>query len=206
MLLPLLLNNLLGDAPVLVTVPDVVGQSQASGTAELEADLFVVAVATANSSTVAAGNIISQNPLAGASASQGSTVTITVSLGDASVSGGFYEDFHPILTRGRKRLRERLEEIEEEAEQIPDKVEREIATLIKVQDAKSDEVAELARLQALADRYAAPGVDVPRPVLASVMKAHEERTRNALEQMRREIEQMMDEEEQAIIALLMMDD
>jgi hypothetical protein len=121
-------------------------------------------------------------------------------------SGGFYTDVHPILTRGRRRLKERLDEIEDEAKQIPDKVAREIATLIKVQEAKADDAKELARLQALADRYAKPGVVVPRPVLASVMKAHEERTRNALEQMHREIERMMDDEEQAIIALLLMDD
>lgn len=83
MLLVLQLNNLLGDAPVLVPVPDVVGQSQASGTAELEGDLFVVAVETAYSSTVPAGDIISQQPTAGTEAVEGSTVTITVSLGES---------------------------------------------------------------------------------------------------------------------------
>ena len=64
-----------------VTVPNVVGQSQASGTTTLEGDGFVVAVATAYSSSVAEGLIISQSPAAGAEAGEGSTVTITVSLG-----------------------------------------------------------------------------------------------------------------------------
>lgn len=71
---------LLGEA-VLVEVPDVVSQSQASGTSELEGEGFVVAVQTAYSDTVASGDIISQSPTAGSEAAEGSTVTITVSLG-----------------------------------------------------------------------------------------------------------------------------
>lgn len=67
------------------TVPDVVGQTEANGTLELEGDGFVVAVVTAASSTVAAGLIISQDPVAGSSAAPGSTVTITVSTGDTGV-------------------------------------------------------------------------------------------------------------------------
>lgn len=68
-----------------VAVPDVVGLDQAAATAALEDDGFAVAVVTAASSTVAAGLVISQEPAAGASASTGSTVTITVSTGDAGV-------------------------------------------------------------------------------------------------------------------------
>jgi hypothetical protein len=72
---------------VLVEVPDVVGQSQASGTAELEGEGFAVAVREAYSSTVAAGLIIEQSPAAGADAPEGSTVTITVSLGEQKGGG-----------------------------------------------------------------------------------------------------------------------
>lgn len=85
MLLVLQQNMLLGEAADLVTVPDVVGDSQAAGTLELETALFVVAVQTAYSSTVAAGTIISQSPTAGSEALEGSTVTITVSLGPQTV-------------------------------------------------------------------------------------------------------------------------
>lgn len=74
------------DAPV--TVPDVVGETQAAGTATLEGDGFVVAVDFANSSTVAAGDIISQSPAGGESVAAGSTVTITVSLGEGA--GGYF--------------------------------------------------------------------------------------------------------------------
>lgn len=67
------------------TVPDVVGQTQADGTLELEGAGFVVVVVTAASSTVAEGLIISQSPEGGASAPACSTVTITVSTGDTGV-------------------------------------------------------------------------------------------------------------------------
>lgn len=66
-----------------VTVPDVVGQTQAAGTSALQAVLFVVAVQTAYSSVVPAGLIISQVPVGGVDYPQGGTVTITVSLGEA---------------------------------------------------------------------------------------------------------------------------
>lgn len=65
------------------TVPDVVGQSEASATAELEGAGFVVEVISGYSATVPLGDVASQAPAAGASADEGSTVTITVSLGPA---------------------------------------------------------------------------------------------------------------------------
>jgi beta-lactam-binding protein with PASTA domain len=76
------------DDEALVSVPDVVGDDQATGTATLEGAGFVVQVVTTYSATVAAGDIISQSPSAGTDAEDGSTVTITVSLGPASGAGG----------------------------------------------------------------------------------------------------------------------
>lgn len=86
MLLPLLLNNLLGGSTT--PVPDVVGDSQALGTATLEGAGFVVAVDTAYSDAVAVGDIISQSPAAGVEYIDGGTVTITVSLGPDPIPGG----------------------------------------------------------------------------------------------------------------------
>ncbi len=85
MLLVLQQNMLLGEAADLVEVPDVVGQTQASGTTELQTALFVVAVAQAYSNVVPAGSIISQSPTAGSMAFEGWTVTITVSIGAQTV-------------------------------------------------------------------------------------------------------------------------
>lgn len=71
-----------------VEVPDVVGQTQASATTELESAGFVVAVAQDFSDSVALGLVISQQPPAGQNANSGSTVTITVSLGVQPERGG----------------------------------------------------------------------------------------------------------------------
>src|SRR5688572_30114513 len=76
-----------GTAVVLVEVPDVLGETQAAGTTELETALFVVSVTTAYSPSVAAGLIISQDPEGGEFAAEGSTVAIVVSLGPSSGAG-----------------------------------------------------------------------------------------------------------------------
>ena len=72
--------------PALIPVPDVVGQSQASAEAEIiAANLIVGIVSTANSDTVPAGDVISQNPIAGTDVANGSAVDLVVSLGPALV-------------------------------------------------------------------------------------------------------------------------
>lgn len=84
MLLVLQQNNLLAGAGSSGTVPDVVGDSQAAGISAIEGAGFVASVVTASSGVVPAGDIISQDPIAGTIALLGSTVTITVSLGNAT--------------------------------------------------------------------------------------------------------------------------
>ena len=70
----------LGVEPVLV--PDVVNQTQAAAEAAIVAATLTVGnVTTAYSPTVAAGNVISQNPIGGASALPGTPVDLVVSLG-----------------------------------------------------------------------------------------------------------------------------
>ncbi|MGE4180758.1 MAG: PASTA domain-containing protein [Limisphaerales bacterium] len=72
--------------PVLVTVPDVVGLTQAAAEAAIVgAGLTVGAVTTANHPTISAGEVISQNPVAGASVVLGSSVALVVSAGPAPV-------------------------------------------------------------------------------------------------------------------------
>jgi hypothetical protein len=212
MLLVLQLNNLLGDPPTLVTVPDVVGETQADGTTELEALLFVVAVETAYSSTVPAGTIISQSPAAGLDAVEGSTVTITVSLGEAPVvqqdaGGGFYFGFDRIRHEREKRKREQ-EELEAETQAIQDSTDREIAKLLREQEAKDAQRAELTRLQTLADKYAGQAMKqgVSRKVAAAILKANEEKTASSLLAMQRQIEQMIEEEMISINISLLLDD
>jgi len=70
--------------PVMVTVPDVVGQLQTDAEAALTAaGLTVGSVSTANSDTVPVDHVISQDPTGGASVPEGSSVDLNVSLGPA---------------------------------------------------------------------------------------------------------------------------
>ena len=66
----------------MVTVPNVVGQAQATAEANIVAAILTVGnVTTAYSNTIAAGNVISSNPGAGASVVHDSSVDLVVSLG-----------------------------------------------------------------------------------------------------------------------------
>jgi beta-lactam-binding protein with PASTA domain/6-phosphogluconolactonase (cycloisomerase 2 family) len=67
-----------------VSVPNVVGMSQANASSSITgAGLTVGTTSQASSSSVAAGNIISQSPAAGSSVASGSAVNLTVSTGPA---------------------------------------------------------------------------------------------------------------------------
>src|SRR5271170_1832071 len=70
-----------------VSVPNVVGMSQAAATTAITgAGLTLGTVTMASSATVASGDVISQSPVAGASVASGSAVNLTVSTGPALVS------------------------------------------------------------------------------------------------------------------------
>ena len=73
--------------PVVVTAPDVVGLPQADAEAAIvAANLVVGAVTTANSDTVPAGSVISQDPVGGSSEAEGSAVDLVVSAGPVVVT------------------------------------------------------------------------------------------------------------------------
>lgn len=72
-----------------VATPNVVGQTQAAATTALQnAGLALGTVTTEASSTVANGNVISQNPAAGSNVPPGTTVSIVVSSGPPSSGFG----------------------------------------------------------------------------------------------------------------------
>lgn len=76
-----------GPAPTTVAVPDVAGMTQAAAqTAITNVGLVVGAVSTANSDTVAAGNVISQTPAASTIVSIGSAVDLVISSGPALIA------------------------------------------------------------------------------------------------------------------------
>jgi hypothetical protein len=196
-----------------VLVPNVVGQSQASATTELEGDGFVVAVSTAHSSIVPAGDVISQSPAAGLEVPAGSTVTITVSLGEAATppvqenaGGGFLMRFESGLDRRRKRQQE-LEEAEEAIQQLTDSVDREIATLLQKQERQDEADEDLKRLQQLvagfADREAEQAMS--ERVRTALTRAQTQANVSAFLALDRELQRMLEEEEFAVLMMLLED-
>ena len=69
-----------------IAVPDVTGDTEANARTVLEADHFNVATSTQTSSTVSAGNVISQNPTGGSQATQGSTVALVIATAPPTAS------------------------------------------------------------------------------------------------------------------------
>ncbi|TLZ29790.1 MAG: PASTA domain-containing protein [Gammaproteobacteria bacterium] len=75
--------------PPTVLVPNVVGQMQAAATSAITgAGLTVGTVTMQSSTTVPSGNVIGQNPAAGAQSASGSAVDLVVSTGGGTSSGG----------------------------------------------------------------------------------------------------------------------
>jgi hypothetical protein len=127
---------------------------------------------------------------------------------DATASGGygFWPDFE-YHQRARRKRQQELEEAEEQAKLVQDELDRQIFLAQRKLEAEEAERADLARLQALADQYASKVDDLPKPVAVALWNAQDARTRNALEQLRRMVEQMLDDELIAIqqVVLLMTD-
>ena len=72
---------------LIITVPNVVGLTQAAATSAITgASLTVGTVTTASSATVPSGSVISQSPAAGSSTAAGSAVNLVVSTGSTSVT------------------------------------------------------------------------------------------------------------------------
>lgn len=205
-----LASSIAAEAPV--EVPDVVGETQAAGTATLEGDGFVVSVSTEYSDSVAAGLIISQDPIGGSFAASGSTVSIVVSLGSEPVTedrpaGGwlFLNTYESELQRRRARARLR-KKLEEETERIEDEIDRQIAQLLRVQEAKDDKREELARLKELARTNA--DLEAARryseAVGAAYAAAIAKGTLEALAKLDRELKKATEEEHAALLLTLMM--
>lgn len=125
----------------------------------------------------------------------------------ASNSGGFFIDFDAYGSRRRKKRHEAAV-LDDATQRIDDATAREIAELLRAQEERDEERADLSRLQRIADQYAGSGLarqGVPRSVSVAILKAHEERTANALRQMQREVERLMEEDELAVIHMLLDD-
>lgn len=198
----------LGAAP-LTTVPDVVGETQAQATTDITAVGLTVSVSTAYSSTVAAGLVISQSPTAGSQVSPGSNVEIIVSLGDRPVEsgggGGFFFAYEQERARRRRKQREE-EERDEAARELQDKVDREIAELLRIQEAKDEERDNLARLQRLVRQHSREELMLSDRAKVAYMRALTQANFSAMQALDRELQRMLEEEEIAALMLLLNDE
>ena len=78
----------ISSGPQTATVPNVVGQTQAAAQSAISGvGLNIGTVTTAPSTTVAAGNIISQDPAGGTPVALGTSVNLIVSIGTISLTG-----------------------------------------------------------------------------------------------------------------------
>lgn len=119
------------------------GVREVTGTGAITLSGLQVAV-TANRSYTATGEIVLNGiQVSGA----GPTVA------DEIVTGGFWHAFEQAQLRRKKKLRE-IEEAEEEAQSIKEKMDREIALLLREQERQDAERQEQERLRELARRYA----------------------------------------------------
>lgn len=120
----------------------------------------------------------------------------------AQFSGGFGLAFEAHRTR-RHRRKEREQQEQREVDEIQAELDREIARLLYEQQAKDADRDDLARIQKMADQYAGTRQAVPRNIAAALLKAQEERSRNALEQLQREMERMLQDEEIAALLVIL---
>ena len=71
-----------------VSVPNVVGQSEGAATTTLSNSGFQVTTEYQASTSVSAGNVISQTPSSGSELDPGKTVHLVISTGSGSTGGG----------------------------------------------------------------------------------------------------------------------
>jgi PASTA domain len=80
-------NLVISSGPQMVTVPNVVGLTLGAATTAITGAQLVVGTTTPqNSSTVATGNVINQDPASGSSVAQGSSVNLVISSGPQMVT------------------------------------------------------------------------------------------------------------------------
>lgn len=136
------------DEPVAVPDVDDPGTAQADAVLAIEGAGLVANVVTAYSSVIPVGEVISQDPAAGTLVSPGSTVTITVSLGDApQPSGGSFPvggGGGRIWYQGKRRKRLLIEQPERHLKSILNQVEAEVLYREAVKD-KPEEAAAIVR-------------------------------------------------------------
>lgn len=196
---------------VFVTVPNVVGETQAQATTDIGAQGLITSITTDYSASVAAGLVISQDPIGGTSAGTGTIVTIVVSLGPQPVtstdafSGGFLHAYELEQSRRRKKRREQ-EELEEDAQALKDQLDREIALLLRKQEAEDERRAELDRLQRLVRDHSRNALELSDRAKIAYLRALTQANFSAMEALDRELQRQLEEEEITALMILLNED
>lgn len=197
---------LAGTAPVLVPDVDDPGTTQAAATAAIEGVGLVVAVVTAYSATVPAGEVISQDPAAGSSVAPGSTVTITVSLGpepvEANEGGGGpdprkryeWELFQARLFM--RRQQEKLDAQKQDLKQEISEVKPDIQDVVVIAEKTEERIADLRHLEQLVKAYADPPQMLASKSRKAYIQARSQADDAAYENLLRELEIQQREEEE----------
>lgn len=160
-----------------------------AGTVSVQGDVTVAL--TGVQAVFSAGQLVASSPIV---------------LDQPSGGWGFYIAYEQELRRREKMRRKRLED-EEEALKAQDAISREIAQLLHEQERKDAERADLARLKALVAQYRASDLtDLAPRVIAAYTRALVQENFSALEALDRELRRQMEEEEMAVMLLLLADD
>jgi Pyruvate/2-oxoacid:ferredoxin oxidoreductase gamma subunit len=188
------------------TVPDVVGLDQAAAIAAIEAEGFNAAAREEYSSTVAAGLVISQTPVAGSTAATGSTVIFVLSLGERAETGA-----------GRSKKRRSFVEIDGEVFEVRD-AQHAQALLDRARELAARHAQELAQKAVQTSRKVGkkpiklptPRITSPDPELREVVREARQKINAVYRQtaldmelaylMARQLE--LEDEEEAILLLL----
>lgn len=120
-------------------------------------------------------------------------------------SGGFFYDFGEHISQRRKK-QQALAESRDAEESIEQEIDRSIAHLLHAQESKDEERKDIERIRALVQQHKDSAIDVDSErVLKAVDEAKEKQTRASLEKLQREFERMLEEEEHAVLMLLLND-
>jgi hypothetical protein len=129
----------------------------------------------------------------------------TVAVVAETYSGGwFIASAYERQLLERKRRRQEIEEAEEAAESIEDEVSKEIATLLHKQERIDAERDHFEDLRALVRNYQ-PTEALPQRVSDAIAKAQAQETMSALRQLDKELKRMLEEEELAVLLLMLND-
>lgn len=103
----------------------------------------------------------------------------------------------------RRRKRKRQQELEDEARALQDRIDRDIALLLRQQEAESAREAELARLKRLVRRYSHQELELSDRAKVAYVRALTQQNFSALEALERELAQQIEEEDHAVLMLLL---